>query len=83
MDPWLAPSLRSGLAKDDEAEKTISALAHPPFSLQGVLALSIEPSMNTRRVMSVSSSVAFATATVRALSSTLLLLGLIGDRRAR
>jgi hypothetical protein len=39
--------------------------------------------MNTRRVMSVSSSVAFATATVRALSSTLLLLGLIGDRRAR
>jgi hypothetical protein len=56
---------------------------HPPFSLQGVLALSIEPSMNTRRVMSVSSSVAVATATVRALSSTLLLLGLIGDRRAR
>jgi hypothetical protein len=56
---------------------------HPPFSLQGVLALSIEPSMNTRRVMSVSSSVALATATVRALSSTLLLLGLIGDRRAR
>jgi hypothetical protein len=56
---------------------------HPPFSLQGVLALSIEPSMNTRRVMSVSSSVAFATATVRALPSTLLLLGLIGDRRAR
>jgi hypothetical protein len=56
---------------------------HPPFPLQGVLALSIEPSMNTRRVMSVSSSVAFATTTDRALSSTLLLLGLIGDRRAR
>jgi hypothetical protein len=55
---------------------------HPPFSLQGVLALSIEPAMNTRRAMPVS-SVAFATATVRALSSTLLLLGLIGDRRAR
>jgi hypothetical protein len=45
-------------------------------------ALSIETAMNTRRAMPVS-SVAFATATVRALSSTLLLLGLIGDRRAR
>jgi hypothetical protein len=43
----------------------------------------METVMNTRRVLPVSSSVAFATATVRALSSTLLLLGLTGDRRAR
>jgi hypothetical protein len=53
------------------------------FPLRNHPALSIETAMNTRRVMSVSSSAAFATATVRALSSTLLLLGLIGDRRAR
>jgi hypothetical protein len=46
-------------------------------------ALFIETAMSTRRVLPVSSSVAFAAATVRALSSTLLLLGLIGDRRAR
>jgi hypothetical protein len=39
--------------------------------------------MNVRHVLPSSSSVAFATATVRALASTLLLLGLIGDRRAR
>jgi hypothetical protein len=58
-------------------------LPRPPFSLQAIPALSIEASMNTRRVLPVSSSVAFATATVRALSSTLLLLGLTGDRRAR
>jgi hypothetical protein len=51
--------------------------------LQAISALSIETGMNTRRALPVSSSVAFATATVRALSSTLLLLGLIGDRRAR
>jgi hypothetical protein len=55
----------------------------PPFSLQDVPALSIETAMNTRRALPSSSSAAFATATVRALSSTLLLLGLIGDRRAR
>jgi hypothetical protein len=45
--------------------------------------LFIETTMNTRHALPVSSSAAFATATVRALSSTLLLLGLIGDRRAR
>ena len=54
-----------------------------PFSLQATSALSIETAMNTRRVLPVSSSAASATATVRALSSTLLLLGLTGDRRAR
>jgi hypothetical protein len=45
--------------------------------------LSIETFMIMRHALPVSSSVALATATVRALSSTLLLLGLIGDRRAR
>ena len=55
----------------------------PPFSLQDVSGLSIETAMNTRNALPISSSVAFATTTARALSSTLLLLGLIGDRRAR
>jgi hypothetical protein len=55
----------------------------PPFSLQDIPPLFIETAMSTRRALPVSSSVAFAAATVRALSSTLLLLGLIGDRRAR
>jgi hypothetical protein len=54
-----------------------------PFSLQDVSGLSIETAMNTRNALPISSSVAFATTTARALSSTLLLLGLIGDRRAR
>jgi hypothetical protein len=39
--------------------------------------------MSTRPTAQVSRTSAFAGATVRALSSTLLLLGLIGDRRVR
>jgi hypothetical protein len=39
--------------------------------------------MSTRPTTIVSRPSAFAGATVRALSSTLLLLGLIGDRRVR
>ncbi|CAG1008280.1 hypothetical protein RHIZO_03478 [Rhizobiaceae bacterium] len=39
--------------------------------------------MSTRPTAQVSRPSAFAGATVRALSSTLLLLGLIGDRRVR
>jgi hypothetical protein len=51
--------------------------------LRDIPALFMESAMHTRRALPVSSPVAFAAATVRALSSTLLLLGLIGDRRAR
>jgi hypothetical protein len=43
----------------------------------------LKATMHTRRALPFSSSAASATAAVRALSSTLLLLGLIGDRRAR
>ncbi|MDQ0329128.1 hypothetical protein QFZ88_001455 [Mesorhizobium sp. YL-MeA3-2017] len=39
--------------------------------------------MTTRPASSVSRSASLAGETVRALSATLLLLGLIGDRRAR
>jgi hypothetical protein len=39
--------------------------------------------MNPRTIILHSRPVAIAAETVRALSSTLLLLGLIGDRRAR
>ncbi|MGF7005365.1 hypothetical protein J2X50_000839 [Aminobacter sp. BE322] len=39
--------------------------------------------MNSRQVHTVSRPAAFAGETLRALSSALLLLGLIGDRRAR
>jgi hypothetical protein len=39
--------------------------------------------MNSRAAISMSRPAGLAGETVRALSSTLLLLGLIGDRRAR
>jgi hypothetical protein len=39
--------------------------------------------MHSRQAAVISRPSAFAGATLRALSSTLLLLGLIGDRRAR
>ncbi|MBB6357373.1 hypothetical protein GGR00_005195 [Aminobacter aganoensis] len=39
--------------------------------------------MTSRKIIEISRPAAFAGATLRALSSALLLLGLIGDRRAR
>jgi hypothetical protein len=68
---------------DESGRPTSGGLTRRPFLLRTNPALSIEDAMNTRRVPSASSPVAFATATMRAPSSTLLLLGLIGDRRAR
>lgn len=43
----------------------------------------MKPAMNTRHTSVASRPTGFAGETVRALASTLLLLGLIGDRRVR
>jgi hypothetical protein len=47
------------------------------------LGWAIKPAMTQRQPIAITRASAFADATARALSSTLLLLGLIGDRRVR
>ena len=51
--------------------------------LRGLIGSSMRSRMFRRPTHNSSHSTAFAVETMRALSSTLLLLGLIGDRRAR
>jgi hypothetical protein len=51
--------------------------------LASFLRLVYEAAMTKRQPKAVSRPATLAAETVRALSSTLLLLGLIGDRRAR
>lgn len=55
----------------------------PPPSLASLKPLMYESAMLSRRAQTVSRSAAFAGETLRALSNAILLLGLIGDRRAR
>jgi len=54
-----------------------------PDGLLRRAASDIERAMSSRQTITVSRFAAFAGETARAFSSTLLLLGLIGDRRAR
>ena len=66
-------------AHGEERSRAVEMAAHLPVHGRSCM----KPAMNTRHTSVASRPTGFAGETVRALASTLLLLGLIGDRRVR
>jgi len=66
-------------AHGEECSGAVETAAHLPVPGRSCK----KPAMNTRHTSVASRPTGFAGETVRALASTLLLLGLIGDRRVR